>query len=89
MSERLVKERQAKVVELRTLGVEPYGGRFEGARPVVEAREAYSPLLEGLRTRVAGRLMAMRRHGKSTFADLRDRSGSIQLYFQEDRLGES
>ena len=89
MSERLVKERQAKVAELRALGVEPYGGRFEGARPVVEAREAYSPLLEGLRTRVAGRLMAMRRHGKTTFADLRDRTGSIQLYFQEDRLGES
>jgi len=89
LSERLFEERRAKVDELRALGVEPYGGRYDGARPVAEVREAYSPLLEGLRTRLAGRLMAMRRHGKSTFADLRDLSGHIQLYFQQDRLGES
>ena len=89
MSERLFEERWAKVGKLRALGVEPYGGRYDGARRVAEVREAYSPLLEGLRTRLAGRLMAMRRHGKSTFADLRDLSGRIQLYFQQDRLGES
>ena len=88
MSDRLYEERLAKLAQLRALRVEPYGARFGGAQPVAEVREAYSPLLEGLRVRVAGRLMALRGHGKSTFADLRDLSGRIQLYFQQDRLGE-
>jgi lysyl-tRNA synthetase class 2 len=39
--------------------------------------------------RVAGRLTALRRHGKSTFANLTDLSGQIQLYFQQDLLGEA
>jgi lysyl-tRNA synthetase class 2 len=38
---------------------------------------------------VAGRLTALRRHGKSTFANLTDLSGQVQLYFQQDLLGEA
>ena len=37
--------------------------------------------------RVAGRLTHIRVMGKSTFADLLDESGRIQLFVQEDRLG--
>ena len=37
---------------------------------------------------VAGRLMAIRRHGKTAFCVLRDLSGEIQLYFRKDVLGE-
>lgn len=88
MSDRLYEERLAKLAQLRALGVEPYNAQFAGAEPIARVREAYSPLLEGLKVRVAGRLIALRRHGRSTFADLHDLSGRIQLYFQQDRLGE-
>jgi lysyl-tRNA synthetase class 2 len=37
--------------------------------------------------RLAGRLIALRPHGKTTFAHLADQSGKIQLYFKQDELG--
>ena len=36
----------------------------------------------------AGRLMTLRRQGRTTFADLADETGRIQLYFQVNALGE-
>lgn len=36
---------------------------------------------------VAGRIMAVRSHGKATFADLRDARGRIQLLLREDFIG--
>src|SRR5206468_11401259 len=37
---------------------------------------------------VAGRVVALRHHGKTCFAHLRDQSGQIQLYARADALGE-
>jgi lysyl-tRNA synthetase class 2 len=50
--------------------------------------EALSPGEEGGRPRrVAGRVMARREHGKLVFLDLVDRSGRMQLFCQEERVG--
>jgi lysyl-tRNA synthetase class 2 len=43
---------------------------------------------EGPEVRVAGRLVAWRGHGKTSFAHLADASGRIQLYFRKDQLGD-
>ena len=43
---------------------------------------------EGETVRVAGRIVAWRAHGKTTFAHLADESGRIQLYFKKDSLGD-
>ena len=37
---------------------------------------------------IAGRLMTIRSHGKTAFANLRDLSGDIQVYFRQDVMGE-
>ena len=37
---------------------------------------------------MAGRLMTIRRQGKASFANLQDETGTIQLYFRYDNLGE-
>ncbi|MGD9963065.1 MAG: lysine--tRNA ligase [Thermoplasmata archaeon] len=37
---------------------------------------------------VAGRVMALRMHGKAGFADLVDRDGKVQLYFKLDDVGQ-
>ncbi|MBD3231896.1 lysine--tRNA ligase [Candidatus Dependentiae bacterium] len=37
---------------------------------------------------LAGRLMSVREHGKTIFANIQDRSGNIQLYIRENDLGE-
>ena len=42
-----------------------------------------------VRVKVAGRLMTRRGHGKSSFCDLQDMSGRIQLYVKLDSVGEN
>lgn len=37
---------------------------------------------------IAGKITALRNHGKTKFADLRDESGEVQAYFKSDILGE-
>jgi len=37
---------------------------------------------------LAGRLVAMRDHGKTAFTHLMDRTGRIQLYARADELGD-
>jgi lysyl-tRNA synthetase class 2 len=89
------EERVAKMERLRSEGVDPYPHidlpeRTEAA--AILASHDPGELEHGehpqLRHRVAGRLISRRGHGKSTFLDMRDRSGSIQLYAQEDSAGE-
>ncbi|MEW6105001.1 MAG: lysine--tRNA ligase [Bacillota bacterium] len=82
-----VRVRRQKMEALRAKGIDPFGHRFERthhARDIVEGFER----LEGSTVRIAGRLMAMRSHGKATFADLLDLSGRIQLYAKLDQLGQ-
>ncbi len=90
---RLVDERRAKVARLRARGVEPYPWGFPGRVPIVEVLELCKTLKPGERKehaslKVAGRVRAIRSHGKSSFVDLVDRSGDLQLYLRTDELGE-
>jgi lysyl-tRNA synthetase, class II len=94
----VVASREEKLEELRRRGVEPYAYHYDvdstsaAARSVFEEAEAAGTLDtdgRGAPVRLAGRLAAVRGHGRSTFADLNDRDGRIQLYFRQDRLGEA
>jgi lysyl-tRNA synthetase class 2 len=79
--------RLQKMEALRERGLDPFGGRFERtarARELVEAFER----LEGQVFRLAGRLRALRLHGRAAFADLYDESGRIQLHLRADVLGD-
>ncbi|MGE5373141.1 MAG: lysine--tRNA ligase [Solirubrobacterales bacterium] len=83
----LIQVRLAKIDELRSKGVEPFGGRFQRTAMAQEIKDGYEQL-EGTNVTVAGRLMAKRGQGKAGFANLQDPSGSIQLYFKSEELGE-
>ena len=68
-------------------GIEPFGRRYaytHHAKDVIDNFEE----LEGKTVSVAGRLMAVRGHGKASFTTVGDMSGKIQLYFRQDVLGE-
>ncbi|HUI38821.1 MAG TPA: lysine--tRNA ligase [Thermoplasmata archaeon] len=90
----LVRERREKAERMRSEGREPYPWEFPGRVPtsdVVRALEGVSPG-EAATTgpkRVAGRLRAVRAHGKTAFLDLDDRAGSLQLFARVDELGEA
>ncbi len=83
----LKKIRIEKIDELRGQGIEPFGGSFERD---CNASTIISDFLnlEGKTVRIAGRIMSKRRHGKAGFANLQDMSGSIQLYFRANDIGE-
>lgn len=79
--------RREKLEQLRALGVEPYAYAYQRTHTALAAIEAHVP--DGaVPVRVAGRLVALRGHGKTTFAHLADASGKVQLYFRSDVLGE-
>ncbi|MBX6377465.1 MAG: lysine--tRNA ligase [Clostridia bacterium] len=78
--------RRAKLDELRRRGIDPFGGPYPGTSPCRDIVEDF-PRWEGRTARVAGRLRAIRRHGRASFADLQDRTGSVQLHLRQDILG--
>jgi lysyl-tRNA synthetase, class II len=90
---KLIAERRAKLAALRSAG-NPFPNGFRrdalahdlalgfGERPA-EWFEA-----NPTRVRVAGRMLAKRDMGKSSFASLADGSGRIQLFLQANALGE-
>ncbi|HEX6925464.1 MAG TPA: lysine--tRNA ligase [Longimicrobiaceae bacterium] len=94
----VVEARHEKLDELRRRGIEPFAYGYTVTHSAADARAAFeaaegagnlSDAGDGPEVRLAGRLTSLRGHGKSTFADLADRSGRIQLYFRKDELGET
>jgi lysyl-tRNA synthetase class 2 len=84
------KARRDKLDALVSAGVNPFAYGFERTH---DTASAVSLLAEGVdegpEVRVAGRLVAWRGHGKTSFAHLADASGRIQLYFRKDELGDA
>ena len=80
----LIAQRRANMEALRKKGVEPFGRAFETFGSIAEVRDKFT---EGETLRAAGRITAHRDMGKSHFADIRDASGRIQIYFHEKEVG--
>ncbi|MGA8303512.1 MAG: lysine--tRNA ligase [Thermoplasmata archaeon] len=90
----LEHERRAKVARWRAEGREPYPWSFVGRVTTEHVRAACARLNPGDEAsdnpvRVAGRLKATRVHGKTAFADLEDRTGTLQLLLRADTIGET
>jgi len=90
----LEEERRAKVARWRASGREPYPWEFPGRVGSDAVRAACVNLTPGgdpagTPLRVAGRLRAVRQHGRTAFADLEDLAGSVQLLLRVDELGEA
>ena len=83
--DQLIKQRLMKLEAARGSGTDPYGVRFKRDGSVQELLKLFQ---EGKPLKAAGRLTAIRGHGKTTFADLRDQTGKIQLLFSEETLKE-
>src|SRR5437660_9820606 len=79
--------RREKLKELLGRGVAPFAYRFERSATAQQPLASYGGDEDKTSYRLAGRLVALRPHGKTTFAHLEDTSGKIQLYFKIDVLG--
>lgn len=80
--------RREKLEALRGRGVAPFAYRYRRTHLAAEALAAFADGAAGPEVAVAGRIVALRGHGRSTFAHVADPSGRIQLYFKQDVLGE-
>lgn len=87
----LVEARREKLVRLRERGINPYPYAFSRTHTAAELRAQFGNLPpaqhSGVEVAVAGRLMALRRMGRTTFGDLHDRSGKIQIFLTPQTLG--
>lgn len=84
-------QRAARLAQLRVLqeqGRDPFAQTTYERTHLAAELQASFEALEGDTVAVAGRLLALREHGKSAFADLADASGRVQLFARLDALGE-
>ena len=86
----LMAQRREKLARWRALGQEPYAYRAEPTHHAAQLLALGEAVTEtpGERVRIAGRIMTLRGHGKAGFGHVQDVSGSIQVYFRADQLGE-
>jgi len=85
----LLQARKEKLEKIRELGVDPYPYRFErtySLRAVIESFEDLSSKEEIIS--LAGRLISLRGHGKTSFAHLTDGQERLQIYVRQDEVGE-
>ncbi len=83
----LLRVRREKMAALQERGIEPFGHRFDMTHHLQDVVESFSDL-EGQAVKVAGRIMAIRGHGKTSFVDIIDLSGRLQSYFRKDVIGD-
>lgn len=94
-SGQLVRLRREKLDELQAMGISPYINRFHINTTLSALIEKYSgKSKEELDEKssdyiTAGRMMSRRKHGKTTFVNIKDASGDIQVFINKNSLGET
>jgi lysyl-tRNA synthetase class 2 len=89
-----VEVRKQKLVALRAAGAQLYPNDFKpthtGSEISTQYGEASQEELAAAPKdiHVAGRIMAIRRMGKASFFHIQDRRGRLQIYIQQDGVGE-
>ena len=76
--------RREKLAQYEEDNIYPFGQRFVVQHKALQIKDDF----DGQPVVIAGRLMTIRSHGKTAFANLRDLSGDIQVYFRKDVMGE-
>jgi len=82
------RQRQEKLSRIKELGIEPYGGRYEGSEPAEDVKSGFTDGDTKQQANCAGRIVLLRDIGKLIFMTLRDRSGTIQVGLSKKLLAE-
>src|SRR2546428_13976035 len=89
-----IAQRLKKLEQLRSLGIDPFGGKFDvqdrAGDLIARYRTATKEELEGksVTTTLARRVTALRWVGQAAFAPLQDGPGAIPGYLEKDVLGD-
>jgi len=79
--------------EIRRMGFDPYPYSFDRTNFIKDIAEKYSSIkagekIEDIKVAIAGRIKSKRQHGKLSFADVEDSSGSMQAFISADNVSE-
>ncbi len=95
--------RREKLRKIQQLGVDPWGGRFDGHAPIAEIRARENEIVveqppagadehraeqHGPKVRAAGRIVLQRKKGKLIFVDIQDWTDKIQLFIGKNQIGD-
>src|SRR6185312_17413830 len=84
-----------KLGKIAALGHDPWGQRFDGHQAIADIRALTVPEgaganeIQGPAVRVAGRISLRRGQGKVNFLQLRDWSGTLQVFVGKNQVGEA
>jgi lysyl-tRNA synthetase class 2 len=90
----LIVQRQKNLEAIRELGFEAYPRKYSPTHSLPDILAEYSSQTaeqltsEKVEVRVAGRVMAIRPHGKAGFAHLAGGGARLQIYIRRDAVGE-
>ena len=85
MTDGIDDDRLKKLQALRAAGQDPFPARVTRGQPIADLLSDFASR-HGQVVTIAGRLGVVRDFGKLRFAHLADRTGSLQVGFQRDRL---
>jgi lysyl-tRNA synthetase, class II len=88
----IVKLRREKIQELQEQGINPFINRFKVSETLGNFSEYSDFSKEELEEKnleyvVAGRIMTRRKHGKTTFCNIKDRTGEVQVFIRFNDIG--
>ena len=88
----IISNKRKEIEELKREGIDPFGHSFNRTYKIKDLIEKNKDLQVGEcgkeKVSIAGRLMALRTHGKAIFANIEDISGRIQIYIKSNKVGE-
>jgi lysyl-tRNA synthetase class 2 len=83
----LIKRRYEELDQLKSRGVEPFAYSYDVNSNSEDIKKNYKEDERRI-VKIAGRLMALRRMGKASFAHIQDHLGRIQIYLRKDDIGD-
>ncbi len=84
----LIKRRYEELTELKAMGIEPFAYSYNVTSDSDDIKNNFNENDKRV-VSIAGRIMALRRMGKASFAHVQDHKGRIQIYLKKDDLGNS
>ena len=83
----IIDFRKGKLKKLEEMGIDPYPQKYSPSHLSSIIISDYESL-EGKDVNVAGRIMSIRRMGKSSFFHIQDGGGRLQIFIKRDDIGE-
>lgn len=87
-SNSLRESRLKKLNNLTEMGINAYPNKYDRKDKIQSILDRFSDETEGMKVQTSGRIMLLRGQGKVSFANIKDDSGSIQIYVKKDIIGE-